>query len=87
MCVQPFLQETLENHQEGLKRQREAVKYRLKKLAARQSEITVSAHSSVLKSYHNMESSCHLCYPATKNTDTMITPVVRQHNKLTNAYP
>ncbi|XP_078129856.1 putative E3 ubiquitin-protein ligase TRIML1 [Sander vitreus] len=32
--------ETLEKQQECLKRQREAVKYRLKKLAARQSEIT-----------------------------------------------
>ncbi|XP_068424534.1 E3 ubiquitin-protein ligase TRIM58-like isoform X3 [Clinocottus analis] len=37
--MQLSLQETLEKHQECLKRQREAVKYRLKKLAARQSEI------------------------------------------------
>lgn len=36
-------QEMLEKHQECLKTQREAVKYRLKKLAARQLEITVSS--------------------------------------------
>lgn len=41
--VQPFLQ-MLEQHQECLKRQREAVKNRLKKLATRQSEITVSLY-------------------------------------------
>ncbi|XP_033956068.1 probable E3 ubiquitin-protein ligase TRIML1, partial [Pseudochaenichthys georgianus] len=45
--VNLFLQETLEKHQECLKRQRDAVKYRLKKLAARQSEITKK--SSVIR--------------------------------------
>ncbi|XP_070697710.1 probable E3 ubiquitin-protein ligase TRIML1 [Pempheris klunzingeri] len=39
--------ETVEKHQECLKKQREAVKYRLKKLAARQSEITKK--SSVIR--------------------------------------
>ncbi|XP_026210053.1 probable E3 ubiquitin-protein ligase TRIML1 [Anabas testudineus] len=41
------LGETIEKHQECLKKQREAVKYRLKKLAARQSEITKK--SSVIR--------------------------------------
>lgn len=36
-----YVQEMLEKHQEFLQRQREAVKYRLKKLASRQAEITV----------------------------------------------
>ncbi|KAM9847500.1 E3 ubiquitin-protein ligase TRIM21-like [Aulostomus maculatus] len=45
--VQPSLQEMLEKHQECLKRQREAVKYRLKKLAVRQSELTKK--SSVIR--------------------------------------
>lgn len=37
-----FPQETLEKQHEDLKKQREAVKYRLNKLSARQSELTVS---------------------------------------------
>ncbi|KAG7512942.1 putative E3 ubiquitin-protein ligase TRIML1 [Solea senegalensis] len=47
ICVQFFLQETLEKHHECLKKQRDAVKYRLKKLATRQTEITKK--SSVIK--------------------------------------
>lgn len=42
MCVQPFLQDTLQKQQECLKMQREAVKDRVRQLAARQSEISVS---------------------------------------------
>lgn len=41
VCVQPFLQDTLQK-QECLKMQREAVKHRVRQLAARQSEISVS---------------------------------------------
>lgn len=50
-CVQLSLQETFEKHQECLKMQREAVKYRLKKLAARQSEIAVSCWTFVTTCY------------------------------------
>lgn len=42
VCVQPFLQDTLQKQQESLKMQREAVKHRVRQLAARQSEISVS---------------------------------------------
>lgn len=98
MCVHPFLQDTLEKHQECLKKQREAVKYRLKKLAARQSEITVSCvQTKMLKFCHNMKSFCLYCdikfenqtfhlLSCNKNTNTIITPVIHQYNKLINAY-
>ncbi|XP_042342096.1 probable E3 ubiquitin-protein ligase TRIML1 [Plectropomus leopardus] len=58
MCVQPFLQETLENHQECLKKQRDAVKYRLKKLAARQSEITKKSsviRENIIRKYQEIQ--------------------------------
>ena len=42
MCVQPFLQDILQKQQECLKMQKEAVKHRVRQLAARQSEIVVS---------------------------------------------
>ncbi|XP_039995687.1 probable E3 ubiquitin-protein ligase TRIML1 [Xiphias gladius] len=50
--------ETLEKHQECLKRQREAVKYRLKKLAARQSEITKKSsviRESIIRKYQEIQ--------------------------------
>ncbi|XP_029962403.1 probable E3 ubiquitin-protein ligase TRIML1 [Salarias fasciatus] len=53
-----FLQGTLEKHQECLKKQREAVKYRLKKLAARQSEITRKSsevRESILRKYQEIQ--------------------------------
>lgn len=43
VCVQPFLQDMLQKQQECLKMQREAVKHRVRQLAARQSEIFVSS--------------------------------------------
>ncbi|XP_047459072.1 E3 ubiquitin-protein ligase TRIM39 [Mugil cephalus] len=58
MCVQPFLQGTLEKHQECLKKQRNAVKYRLKKLAARQSEITKKSsviRESIIQKYQEIK--------------------------------
>ncbi|KAM6915849.1 putative E3 ubiquitin-protein ligase TRIML1 [Xenentodon cancila] len=57
MCVEPFLQETLEQNQTCLKNQREAVKYRLKKLAARQSEITKNSSAlreSIIQKYQEI---------------------------------
>ncbi|XP_078017047.1 putative E3 ubiquitin-protein ligase TRIML1, partial [Epinephelus lanceolatus] len=53
-----LLQETLENHQECLKKQRDAVKYRLKKLAARQSEITKKSsviRENIIRKYQEIQ--------------------------------
>ncbi|XP_069000223.1 probable E3 ubiquitin-protein ligase TRIML1 [Embiotoca jacksoni] len=50
--------ETLEKHHECLKKQREAVKYRLKKLAARQSEITKKSsviRESIIRKYQEIQ--------------------------------
>ncbi|XP_041803998.1 probable E3 ubiquitin-protein ligase TRIML1 [Chelmon rostratus] len=50
--------EALEKHQECLKKQREAVKYRLKKLAARQSEITKKSsviRESIIRKYQEIQ--------------------------------
>uniref|UniRef100_UPI0037E7A0F3 probable E3 ubiquitin-protein ligase TRIML1 n=1 Tax=Semicossyphus pulcher TaxID=241346 RepID=UPI0037E7A0F3 len=58
MCVQPLLQETLAKHHESLKKQREAVKYRLRKLAARQSEITRKSsviRESIVQKYQEIQ--------------------------------
>ncbi|XP_026165569.1 probable E3 ubiquitin-protein ligase TRIML1 [Mastacembelus armatus] len=52
------LRGTLEKHQECLKKQREAVKYRLKKLAARQSEITKKSlviRESIIQKYQEIQ--------------------------------
>ncbi|XP_053188624.1 probable E3 ubiquitin-protein ligase TRIML1 [Scomber japonicus] len=52
------LPETLEKNQECLKKQKEAVKYRLKKLAARQSEITKKSsviRESILRKYQEIQ--------------------------------
>ncbi|KAM4591480.1 uncharacterized protein PAE49_016668 [Odontesthes bonariensis] len=59
MCATWFLQDTLEKHQECLKKQREAVKYRLKKLAARQSEITKKSSAireRIIRKYQEIQS-------------------------------
>ncbi|XP_060896974.1 probable E3 ubiquitin-protein ligase TRIML1 [Labrus mixtus] len=58
VCVKPFLQETLEKHQESLQKQRDAVKYRLKKLSARQSEITRKSSAireSIVQKYQEIQ--------------------------------
>ncbi|XP_070834164.1 probable E3 ubiquitin-protein ligase TRIML1 [Chaetodon trifascialis] len=50
--------DTLEKHQECLKKQREAVKYRLKKLAARQSEIAKKSsviRESIIRKYQEIQ--------------------------------
>ncbi|XP_029377644.1 probable E3 ubiquitin-protein ligase TRIML1 [Echeneis naucrates] len=52
------MSERLEKHQESLKKQREAVKFRLKKLAARQSEITKKSsviRKNIIRKYQEIQ--------------------------------